>query len=73
MRTHFPQTVIASAAWQSRRRSKHRSPVEIAIRQRRTTLLAMTKWVRVRSTTRVAMTKEKSHFGWIRENRACAG
>ena len=47
MRTHFPQAVIASAAWQSRRRSKHRSPVEIAIRQRRTTLLAMTKWVRV--------------------------
>ena len=32
MRIHFPQTVIASAAWQSRRRSKHRSPVEIAIR-----------------------------------------
>ena len=45
-RTHFPQTVIASAARQSRRGNERRSWNEIAIRQRRTSLLAMTNWVR---------------------------
>ncbi len=38
-RTHFPQTVIASAARQSRRGNERRSWNEIAIRQRRTSLL----------------------------------
>ena len=54
-RTHFPQTVIASAARQSRRGNERRSWNEIAIRQRRTSLLAMTNWVRV------------SHFGSLSE------
>ena len=42
--------VIASEAWQSRRRSKHRSPKGIArFVKDRASLLAMTKWVRVRA------------------------
>ena len=45
MRTHFPQPVIASAAWQSRGR-RNRRPVQ---RDRRVaTLFAMTKRVRMR-------------------------
>ena len=46
-RGNLPQTVIASAARQSRRGNERRSWNEIAIRQRRTALLAMTNWVRV--------------------------
>ena len=65
-RGNFPQTVIASAARQSRRGNERRSWNEIAIRQRRTSLLAMTNWVRV------------SHFGSLSEARftgfiGCAG
>ena len=56
-RTHFPQTVIASAARQSRRGNERRSWNEIAIRQRRTSLLAMTNWAR------------GSHFGSLSEAR----
>ena len=54
-RGNLPQTVIASAARQSRRGNERRSWNEIAIRQRRTSLLAMTNWVRV------------SHFGSLSE------
>ncbi len=49
-RTNLACPGIASEAWQSRRRSKHRSPKGIArFVKDRASLLAMTKWVRVRA------------------------